>query len=346
MEALEKTDLTYLRASKRQEKLLKQAEEAEITLREPRLLDIFTRLPGMKHCVAAVRRLRDTLNPDRGLLQVQRRLLRQAVLLRGGMPIHHVAGVLQKEGFAVSVVENSGFNADNLGESFAEDAQTRSSEPKNTARGYAKQSYHAEQIAMIIEKIAKRSGAPLAWGCESLAAAIGNLLELRKRRRVMLAGPKASAVMISLLPLLALSMGDFLGFDPWRVLGQGGGRIVLILGLLLLLCGALWMRAQIKNTQQAEKLAGFESELVVLALRGGMPVEHALREVADAVSAADTDWLGCDELSRDSAAVKAIQLAQRSGSANTQTLLETAIVARRESAEKVEQSAEKLGTKV
>ena len=56
-----------------------------------------------------------------------------------------------------------------------------------------------------------------------------------------LAGPRATAVLLALLPVFGLAMGNALGADPLAVLvGTPVGRGCLVLGLLLEVAGLLW----------------------------------------------------------------------------------------------------------
>ena len=56
-----------------------------------------------------------------------------------------------------------------------------------------------------------------------------------------LAGPRATAVLLALLPAFGLAMGNALGADPLAVLvGTPLGQGCLVLGLLLEAAGLLW----------------------------------------------------------------------------------------------------------
>jgi tight adherence protein B len=84
-------------------------------------------------------------------------------------------------------------------------------------------------------------------GC-SLAAVLAALEDdLRARRRAQaelraaVAGPQASAVLLSCLPALGLAMGSGVGADPWRVLTTTGtGQVLLVLGVALEVSGVVW----------------------------------------------------------------------------------------------------------
>jgi tight adherence protein B len=87
---------------------------------------------------------------------------------------------------------------------------------------------------------AQALGAPLATVLERVAAdeeAAGEL-------HAALAGPRATARVLSLLPVLGLVVSGLIGADPVGVvLGGGLGSVAAVLGVGLLLLGRLWTRA-------------------------------------------------------------------------------------------------------
>jgi tight adherence protein B len=89
--------------------------------------------------------------------------------------------------------------------------------------------------------VADRHGAPLA---DLLAGTLADLrwrLAFEARVRARLAGPRATAGVLTALPLLGLGLGHLLGADPLGVL-RGGllGQGLLLVGSGLLLAGLVW----------------------------------------------------------------------------------------------------------
>ncbi|MEU7813218.1 type II secretion system protein [Pseudonocardia sp. NPDC049154] len=89
--------------------------------------------------------------------------------------------------------------------------------------------------------LADRHGAPLA---DLLSGALADLrwrLTFEARVRARLAGPRATAGVLTALPVLGLGLGHLLGADPLGVL-RGGllGQVLLLVGSGLLLAGLLW----------------------------------------------------------------------------------------------------------
>ena len=90
-------------------------------------------------------------------------------------------------------------------------------------------------------RLAQRHGLPLA----DVLDAVRRDLEQRARftRQVLarMTGPKSSAIVLSLLPLLGIALGEAMGASPLRVLtGTGLGQVLLVVGVILLCTGVAW----------------------------------------------------------------------------------------------------------
>jgi tight adherence protein B len=85
------------------------------------------------------------------------------------------------------------------------------------------------------------SGAGLAVSVGRLAATARAAEDVRVDLEGQLAGPRATARMLSLLPLVGIGFGIMLGADPlaW-LLGTVPGRLCLLAGVVLTGLGALW----------------------------------------------------------------------------------------------------------
>ncbi|MFR9804885.1 type II secretion system F family protein [Pseudonocardia sp. RS010] len=89
--------------------------------------------------------------------------------------------------------------------------------------------------------LADRHGAPLADLLSGTLADLRWRLAFAARVRARLAGPRATAGVLTALPLLGLGLGHLLGADPLRVLRDGLlGQALLLVGSGLLLAGLLW----------------------------------------------------------------------------------------------------------
>ncbi|MFF7726440.1 type II secretion system F family protein [Streptomyces sp. NPDC008001] len=90
-------------------------------------------------------------------------------------------------------------------------------------------------------RVAVDGGAGLAAGLERVAAALSAERDQREELRAQLAGARSTAVMLALLPVLALLMGSALGAAPLRVLlHTPPGLGCLLLGGLLEGAGIAW----------------------------------------------------------------------------------------------------------
>ncbi len=85
------------------------------------------------------------------------------------------------------------------------------------------------------------TGAGLAVSVGRIAATARAAEDVRVDLEGQLAGPRATARMLALLPLVGIGFGMMLGSDPlaW-LLGTTVGRLCLIVGLLLTVTGAFW----------------------------------------------------------------------------------------------------------
>lgn len=104
----------------------------------------------------------------------------------------------------------------------------------------------AAELSRIADawQVAERYGLALA---DLLTAARADLLgrtRFRDRTAAALAGARASAVVLSTLPLLGIGLGQLMGAAPLRVLlSPGAGAILLPLGTGLISLGLLWTDA-------------------------------------------------------------------------------------------------------
>ncbi|GES30960.1 type II secretion system F family protein [Streptomyces angustmyceticus] len=90
-------------------------------------------------------------------------------------------------------------------------------------------------------QVAVEGGAGLASGLERIAAGLRAQRDQRDELRAQLAGPRATALMLALLPAGGLLMGGALGADPLRVLlHTPAGWGCLAVGGLLEWCGVSW----------------------------------------------------------------------------------------------------------
>lgn len=104
----------------------------------------------------------------------------------------------------------------------------------------------AEGLAAVAAcwQVAVDGGAGLADGLDRIAAALRAERDQRQDLRAQLAGPRTTAVMLALLPLVGVGLGAGLGADPLRVLlHTPAGLCCLAGGGLLVWAGLTWTAA-------------------------------------------------------------------------------------------------------
>jgi tight adherence protein B len=84
-------------------------------------------------------------------------------------------------------------------------------------------------------------GAGLVDAIQHVAASARAAEDVRVEMEAQLAGPRSTARLLSILPVVGLGLGIMLGADPvsWLV-GSMPGRICLALGIALTLIGTWW----------------------------------------------------------------------------------------------------------
>ncbi|MDQ0895290.1 type II secretion system F family protein [Agromyces ramosus] len=134
--------------------------------------------------------------------------------------------------------------------------------------------------------VAEESGAPLAVSLRELAAGLRDEAQLRREVRAALAGPAASARLVTTLPLLAIGFGATLGFDTLVVLFANPlGLACLLVGSALLWAGRRWNAALARRASRRRGDAGLEFELLAVAMSSGASIDRARATVDRAMTA-------------------------------------------------------------
>jgi tight adherence protein B len=98
-------------------------------------------------------------------------------------------------------------------------------------------------VLVAAGRLAVELGAPLAPLLDGVARQLAAEAEEEGERRAALAGPRATARVLTWLPVLGVALGAAVGADPVAVLLDGGvGSAALAIGVLLLWAGRLWTR--------------------------------------------------------------------------------------------------------
>ncbi len=92
--------------------------------------------------------------------------------------------------------------------------------------------------------LGKRYGLPMADVLNAARRDAEASLTFARRTRAKLAGPRASAAVLTGLPALCVLLGQAMGASPMSVLAESApGQLLLVLGSLLLWAGTAWCRA-------------------------------------------------------------------------------------------------------
>jgi tight adherence protein B len=134
--------------------------------------------------------------------------------------------------------------------------------------------------------VAERTGAPLASVLEQLAGALRDQAGAERDVLAALTGPRLSARLVMALPVVGVAFGLGLGFNPIAaLLGTAPGLWCGALGIVLFTTGWLWTRRLVRRARPADLSAGFELELVAVALMAGTPFDAASAIVREAAAA-------------------------------------------------------------
>jgi tight adherence protein B len=99
---------------------------------------------------------------------------------------------------------------------------------------------------------AERTGAPLAGVLDAFARGLREDERAEAEREAALAGPRASGTVLGLLPAVGIGLGYLLGADPLGTLVLTGvGRVCLVVGTGLWLCGWWWTRVLLDRAERA-----------------------------------------------------------------------------------------------
>ena len=100
--------------------------------------------------------------------------------------------------------------------------------------------------------VAEASGAPLGHVLRVVAEALRDIAEGEREAEVALSGPRASARLISWLPVVGALLAASLGTDLVATATTTTGAVALGSGAALMLTGRLWMRGLVRRALAAD----------------------------------------------------------------------------------------------
>lgn len=132
--------------------------------------------------------------------------------------------------------------------------------------------------------VATEAGAALSGCLRDQARRLRDLGTLQRDLAVALAGPRATARLVTGLPLVAVAFGMLLGFDSFHTLFfTVPGWVCLGGGAFLLTAGAKWSTRLVRNAGTEEVAPGLTLDLMAIAMSGGASVDRARAIVESAL---------------------------------------------------------------
>ena len=194
--------------------------------------------------------------------------------------------------------------------------------------------------------IAEHTGSPAATALERMSDALSRLESLRRRREVLLAGPKGSVLLIASLPFLAIIVGELLGIHVAAQLATPFGLVLLGVGALLLTMGVAWGLAMIRAVQKRDHAAGCELDLMWIALAGASTPDRARRTVVETVDRFDVAWVNLDAFGERGEATMLLDTARTSGVRLRDLVTLEADTLRERTHRDLEREAERLAVRI
>lgn len=137
----------------------------------------------------------------------------------------------------------------------------------------------APSIAKEIITFTKRVGGPMATALDRLASVLTRIEQSQEELSIAAAGPKASARLITALPVLVLLGAGISGLPVFRVMIAN--PIVLgscLVGLLLFWLGSRLTTRILRGANPETRDPGASFELLAIAVDAGMPLSLACIE--------------------------------------------------------------------
>lgn len=141
--------------------------------------------------------------------------------------------------------------------------------PGAGARAAARGSAAADDVRVVVA-VAERTGAPVAPTLRALAEALRRTAAGDRAVRVALAGPRTSANVVLVLPVLGVVLASLWGVDTLGVLvGSPVGWASLVTAASLVGTGSAWSRRLVRAVEPDGRIPGVLLDVWAVALSGG-----------------------------------------------------------------------------
>ncbi len=149
------------------------------------------------------------------------------------------------------------------------------------------QSQRFEQVWQL----ARQLGSAPAVALERLASVFESQEQTKRKIETAFAGPKATARLVGVLPIIALVFAQLASLNPIAIItGSSVGALPFGFGLLLLLAGQRWSNLLILKAQPSDLDPGGYLDAINLGLQSGLAPETAINS-AGTPSASDSKTL-------------------------------------------------------
>jgi tight adherence protein B len=127
--------------------------------------------------------------------------------------------------------------------------------------------------------VAQSSGAPLAPTLTAFADALRDRAAAERDIATALAGPRATARIVMLLPLVAVLLALVMGVDPLAALAHPIALASVLVGGAFIVLARWWMARLLRAAAPPPSTVGLDLDLLAVAAAGGGAPEAALRLV-------------------------------------------------------------------
>lgn len=222
-----------------------------------------------------------------------------ATLLRGGMSLERALAQLTQRNTDASEIIHRVFQRNAAGVSIP--------------NAFAKEKAACWRVFAVALEIANKTGAPIAHACEKLSDAFLKIDSLQKKRTVLLAGPKSTVILISILPFVSILLGTLMGVDTLTILFSPRGFLLILSGLILLFIGILWAAFMIRRVAETDSVVGIELDLLWVSLAGGQDPRVSLALIATSADKMRSEWIPLNNFTKEKPALKVLETASETG---------------------------------
>ncbi|MEN2739493.1 type II secretion system F family protein [Microbacterium sp. X-17] len=158
--------------------------------------------------------------------------------------------------------------------------------------------------------VAEHAGASLAPALRGAAEVLRDRAGAERHIATALAGPRATARLMSWLPIVGVVMAYAIGVDVIGTLVSGPlGWMAAGSGCVLLIAGRSWTRTLVRSASREGPVPGIQHDLMAIALAAGMSVPSARVTIAQVARRIGLDAVADGDASVD----RVLRIAERAG---------------------------------